>query len=128
MCHNYTDKHKNNNKHMKISKITFVYTIIFLLATSISSQASTLNTNPKKNTSLYLHHNASLKNITLKVFKKNYTVQIFDIDGNLIKSYDLIKNTKLEVSTKDFKRGTYIVRYVGKSKRSYNSAKKLIIE
>jgi|GEM_PF-6646500 len=114
---------------MSILKKPFLFTItiILLLSVSIFANTPTKDIYKKEDISFVFHHNKPLKKLTLKTFESDYTVEIFDTEGNTIKVYKIAKNTRLEVSTADIKPGNYFLRYVGNSPKN-NSVEKLSIE
>lgn len=113
----------------KKTALSHLIAIVFLL--SFAANASTslpIKSNNGKNTHFTFQHNTVLKTLTLKTFNSNYTVEIYDMTGKSIHTYNLDKNTSMNISTANIKPGTYYLRYVGNSRKSYNSVEKLILK
>lgn len=112
----------------------FNFLFVFIFLTSLTAVHATTNTNQvidtyaKKGKSTFkIHQDNSSKKITLTSGEDHYSVEIFNTEGDVLKSLELKKNSSIEVSTKDLKSGTYYVRYVGNSTKN-NSVKKMVIE
>ena len=117
---------------MKLFKPTLAYVTFFTILLSTVAQATTnlssVNYNGKKgNHTLTLKQNYLSKKITLNSFNSKYTIEIFDTEGNLMKSSKIKKNSKLEISTADLHPGKYYLRYISKNKHN-NSVKSIIIK
>ena len=116
-----------------MKKFNLLSVFIFLLSLTISQAAvnrdsnEIIDTYAKKGKNTFkIHQDNSSKKITLSSEGDSYSVEIFNSEGDILKSLELKKNSSIDVSTKDLKPGTYYVRYVGNSTKN-NSVKKLVI-
>ncbi|MGY5352736.1 T9SS type A sorting domain-containing protein [Wenyingzhuangia sp. IMCC45533] len=105
----------------------FTLALVFLLSLSIQANNTPIDDNIKNN-SLVKHYYDSLSNkLILTSDSHNYSIEIFDDEGVVIKSIALDKNSKIDVSIKEMKSGIYYLRYMSNNKKG-NFVKKLVIE
>ena len=111
----------------------FYHIVVFTILFSSFAQATTPFTLPhksdkaKESHTLTFEQNHLSKKITLNSYNSSYTIEIFDTEGNVVKTLKMKKNSKLEVSTTNIKSGKYYLRYIGKDKKN-NSVKVLFIK
>ncbi|WP_303316047.1 T9SS type A sorting domain-containing protein [Flavivirga abyssicola] len=81
----------------------------------------------EQKTGLSFYPNPASNKLHLVTGDSDYNVEIYGIMGNKIKSYQVHKNSNIEVSISDIKSGVYLVRYISKNETS-NQVKRLIIK
>ncbi len=120
---------------MKNKKYLSYYFIAFIILLSTATQAkttlSTINNNPQntdnEKKTLTFYQDSSTQKLILNSPNHNYTIEIFDDEGQVIKTLQLKKNVTLIVPTDDIKSGNYFLRYISKNKKN-NSVKKLTLK
>lgn len=120
---------------MRKSNLAFCTTFLLIILFSNTSVANTYYNTTSLNKYLTTINNPSFsfyQDIDAKkiIFNSNnldYTIEIFNEDGDVIKKLTIKKNTKLEISTKEFKSGEYFLRYTSNSTKN-NSVKKITIK
>ncbi|MGY5352735.1 T9SS type A sorting domain-containing protein [Wenyingzhuangia sp. IMCC45533] len=110
---------------MKFFKFTLA--LAFLFSLTIQANNQSVDYKIKNNSPVKHYHDALSKKLTLTSDNNNYSVEIFDAEGVVIKSLELDKNSKIDISTKEMKSGNYYIRYMSNSKKG-NFVKKLVIE
>lgn len=104
-----------------------IFNIITIVAVLFSVNTFANNNTKKNSSSFSFHQDEMSKKLILNSKKIDYTVEIFNEEGDLIQQVILKKNTSLEVSTKNIKPGNYFIRYISNNKNN-NSVKKLVIK
>ena len=117
------------NNFYKITLILIVFITFFTLQQTSASKPfhpvpKEINDNTPK---LVFEQNTAKKILILKSYQSDFSVQLFDIDGNTIENLTIKKNTQLEISTKDLKPGDYYLRYIGATTKN-NRTKKITID
>lgn len=112
---------------MRYSKKHILSIIAFILFFA-TVQATTIDTTDNKDKpSVSLEHNIKAQTLILKSLDSNYAIEIFDKEGNTLKSATLNKNSTLKISISDIQPGVYFLRYVGSDIQN-NSVKKIVIK
>lgn len=107
--------------------MTSFKTYLFIALGFLFFTTANANINFDKNPSFDFHQDTDSKKITLKTFNNTYKVELFDTEGNILKTFNLKKNKRKTISTKKLKAGTYFLRYVGNTGKN-NSVVKINID
>jgi len=118
---------------IKNTKLNNIFTLIIMLI-FVSANANVLISTPpesdqgkSKQSSLTLKHDKEAKVITFSSYNSKFSVEIFDVEGNTLKTEKIKKNKTKTISIKDINSGVYFIRYIGDSEKN-NSVKKILIE
>lgn len=112
---------------MSVFKNSSFLMFAFIFCISISLHATPSITSPTKEDNKTFKYHQNSKKIVLKTFDSTYHVELFDAEGNILKTLKLKKNSRKNISTKKMKAGTYFLRYVGNSTKN-NSVVKIKID
>jgi len=109
-----------NKLNMK-TKRTILLTLITIFLTF------TVNANSKPKENKAVKTKIKSKSICFKSATKNYCVEIYNMEGDLVKKADLIKKKYTRVSTSKLKPGKYFIRYIGETEKN-NFVKKITLK